>query len=80
MRDAFIEAEFELRGDVTTECADVRGLQRDRHQLSELTMPFKSKAQRAYLEIHKPELAKEFEKGTPKKLPKHVKKPKDSKK
>jgi hypothetical protein len=43
-------------------------------------MPFKSKAQRAYLEINKPELAKEFEKGTPKKLPKHVKKPKEGKK
>jgi hypothetical protein len=37
-------------------------------------MPFKSQAQRAFLEKNKPELAKEFEAGTPKRLPKHVKK------
>lgn len=38
-------------------------------------MPFKSKAQRAYLYIHHPEVAKEFENHTPKGavLPKHVK-------
>lgn len=37
-------------------------------------MPFKSQAQRAYLYVNQPELAKEFEKMTPKgkKLPKHV--------
>jgi len=39
-------------------------------------MPFKSKAQKAYLEQHKPALAKEFAPGTPKRLPKHVKPPK----
>lgn len=41
-------------------------------------MPFKSKAQRAYLYANKPELAKEFERKTPKnkKLPKLVKKSK----
>jgi hypothetical protein len=39
-------------------------------------MPFKSQAQRAYMYIHHPEIAKEFESATPKgkKLPKHVKK------
>lgn len=39
-------------------------------------MPIKSKAQRAYLHANKPELAKEFEKKTPKgaKLPKRVSK------
>lgn len=38
-------------------------------------MPMKSQAQRAYLWKNKPNLAKEFEKHTPKgvKLPKHVK-------
>jgi hypothetical protein len=36
-------------------------------------MPFKSKAQRAFLYANKPALAKEFEKGTPKRLPNHVK-------
>ena len=38
-------------------------------------MPFKSKAQRAYLYANNPKLAKEFEKKTPKdkKLPKKVK-------
>ena len=38
-------------------------------------MPFKSKAQRAYLEIHEPAVAKEFAKHTLKgaKLPQHVK-------
>lgn len=39
-------------------------------------MPFKSKAQRAYLYANKPALAKEFAPGTPKKLPQHVKKKK----
>jgi len=41
-------------------------------------MPFKSKAQRAYLYIHHPEVAKEFAKKTPKgkKLPGHAKKKK----
>ena len=36
-------------------------------------MPFKSQAQRGYLYIHHPELAKEFEAATPKgkKLPYH---------
>jgi hypothetical protein len=40
--------------------------------------PFKSKAQRRFLEANKPELAKEFAKGTKKRLPEHVraKKPK----
>jgi hypothetical protein len=39
-------------------------------------MPMCSKAQRAYLWIHHPEIAKEFESKTPKgkKLPKRVKK------
>ena len=39
-------------------------------------MPFKSKAQQAYLYAKKPEIAKEFASKTPqgKKLPKHVKK------
>ncbi len=38
-------------------------------------MPWKSQAQRAYMWIHHPEVAKEFESMTPKgaKLPKHVK-------
>jgi hypothetical protein len=38
-------------------------------------MPFKSEAQRAYMFIHHPNVAKEFAKATPKgkKLPKHVK-------
>lgn len=38
-------------------------------------MPFKSKAQRAYLYANKPEIAKEFASKTPKnkKLPKKVK-------
>lgn len=37
-------------------------------------MPMKSQAQRAYLHIHEPDVADEFEKATPKgkKLPKHV--------
>jgi hypothetical protein len=37
-------------------------------------MPFKSSAQRAYMFIHLPKLAKEFAAHTPKgaKLPKHV--------
>jgi hypothetical protein len=39
-------------------------------------MPFKSSAQRAYMFIHHPDIAKEFQAATPKgtKLPKHVKK------
>ena len=39
-------------------------------------MPFKSKSQQAYLEIHEPEVAEKFEKKTKnyKSLPKHVKK------
>jgi len=39
-------------------------------------MPFKSKAQRAYLWANKPEMAKEWESETPKgaKLPKKLKK------
>jgi hypothetical protein len=39
-------------------------------------MPFKSKAQRAYLFIHDPEVARKFAKATPRlaKLPEHVKK------
>ena len=39
-------------------------------------MPFKSQAQRAYMFIHHPEIAKEFESATPKgkKLPQHVNK------
>lgn len=39
-------------------------------------MPFKSAAQRAFMFIHHPEIAKEFQAATPKgaKLPKHVKK------
>lgn len=38
-------------------------------------MPFQSKAQRGYLYIHHPEIAKEFEAATPKgkKLPYHKK-------
>ncbi len=38
-------------------------------------MPFKSKAQRAYLEANKPDVAAKFAAETPKgtKLPKHVK-------
>jgi len=38
-------------------------------------MPMKSQAQRAYLWMHHPEIAREFESKTPKgtKLPKHVK-------
>jgi len=38
-------------------------------------MPFKSQAQRAWMHIHHPEMAKEWEAHTPKgkKLPKHVK-------
>lgn len=45
-------------------------------------MPMKSKAQRAYLHIHEPEVASEFEKHTPKgkKLPEHVKKKAKAKK
>lgn len=41
-------------------------------------MPFKSKAQRAFLYANKPKLAKEFTKKTPKgkKLPKKVRKKK----
>lgn len=44
-------------------------------------MPFKSKAQRAFLFANKPELAKEFAKDSVKgkRLPEHVKKPKKSK-
>lgn len=39
-------------------------------------MPMKSKSQRAYLWIHEPEVARKFEKETPKgkKLPEKVKK------
>lgn len=39
-------------------------------------MPFKSEAQRGYMFVHHPEIAKEFAKATPKgkKLPYHVKK------
>ena len=39
-------------------------------------MPFKSKAQRAWMYANKPEMAKEWEAHTPKgkKIPKHVKK------
>src|SRR5579883_2288843 len=41
-------------------------------------MPMRSQAQRAYLHIHHPEIAAEFERATPKgkKLPKHVAKKK----
>jgi len=41
-------------------------------------MPFKSKAQRSYLYMNDPKVAKEFESHTPKgtKLPEHVKKSK----
>jgi len=41
-------------------------------------MPFKSSAQRAYMFIHHPEIAKEFEAATPKgkKLPRRVAKAK----
>lgn len=40
-------------------------------------MPMKSQAQRAYLHIHDPKVAAEFEKSTPKgkKLPKYKHKP-----
>lgn len=39
-------------------------------------MPFKSEAQRRYMWMKHPEIAREFEKHTPKgkKLPKHAKK------
>lgn len=42
-------------------------------------MPFKSQAQRAYLFIHEPKVAKEFAAHTPKgaKLPQHITKTKD---
>ncbi len=44
-------------------------------------MPFKSKAQAAFLEMHEPEVAKEFEEKTPKSayknLPEHVAKDKN---
>jgi hypothetical protein len=45
-------------------------------------MPFKSKAQRAYLFVNEPEVAKEFAAHTPKgaKLPKKVKNKKVKKK
>lgn len=45
-------------------------------------MPWRSQAQRSYMWIHHPEVAKEFEKATPKgaKLPKHVKPAKGGKK
>lgn len=41
-------------------------------------MPFKSKAQRAFLYANKPSVAAKYEAETPKgaRLPKHVKKPK----
>ena len=41
-------------------------------------MPFKSEAQRRYLWMHEPKVAKEWahKYGTPKHLPKHVKKKK----
>lgn len=41
-------------------------------------MPFVSQAQRAYMHIHHPKIAEEFERATPKgaKLPQHVKKSK----
>jgi hypothetical protein len=43
-------------------------------------MPYKSRAQQAYLHIHEPEVAKKFDKETPKsaykKLPEHAKKSK----
>jgi len=44
-------------------------------------MPFKSQAQRGFMYSQHPDIAKEFEKKTPKgeKLPKHVKKGKYSK-
>jgi hypothetical protein len=44
----------------------------------EVIMPFKSKAQRSYLYIHHPNVAKEFEKQTKKgnKLPEHIKRKK----
>ena len=35
-------------------------------------MPFRSQAQRAYFHQHLPDLAAEWEKGTPKGLPEHV--------
>lgn len=42
-------------------------------------MPFKSEAQRGYLFVHDPKVAKEFASATPKgkKLPYHVKKKKN---
>jgi hypothetical protein len=45
-------------------------------------MPIKSKAQRAYLHIHEPEVAAEFEAATPKdaKLPERTKKKRRNKK
>lgn len=45
-------------------------------------MPYKSKAQRAYLHIHEPEIAKRWDKEYPnqKNLPKHVKPKKKTKK
>jgi hypothetical protein len=45
-------------------------------------MPFKSKAQRAYLYIHHPQIAKQWEKITPKnaKLPEHAKENKNGSK
>ena len=44
-------------------------------------MPFKSQAQRGYLFVHAPKVAKQWAKETPKgaKLPKHVKPAKKSK-
>jgi len=44
-------------------------------------VPFKSKAQRGFLYANDPEVAKEFEKHTPKdkKLPQHVTKKRDQK-
>ena len=45
-------------------------------------MPFASKAQRGYMWVHHPEIAKEFEKKTLsiKALPEHIKKKKENKK
>jgi len=45
-------------------------------------MPYRSQAQRAYLHIHEPEVAKRWDKEYPnqKKLPKHVKPKKKPKK
>jgi hypothetical protein len=44
-------------------------------------MPFKSEAQKGWMYVNKPEMAKEWQKETPKgkKLPKKVKKPKGKK-